>query len=1011
MLLQPADFYSYSRATGTKPPENDQERAAMAVDVIDFKRNQLRAPSPEDNEGRDLSLIALGAGILGSIVGGRKIMKGFESRTPTPTKKVSFEQPAEIAKLNRRNNQKLQQDLSFVDEALKKVEKDAYPEYTKQELEALQGIDREVKGLREVKPSKIVESPTTVENVPVEIKGDIGKIVQTGKPSSLTADDIAEMNRRSQVQSQVKATPTDTGDLGAFAKLQNSLPKADFDTRVIAYVNSGDKKFLDINYSPRTVGLNQYLEDFAAADSPLIQPKFNPDGTVKSAVYKPIELGIEQGGEPRRGIGGVDKPVTIESDEIVDKPALAVDPLEEGYMAGTSPMTKETATEVTQLEKQGLNVLETASVTKGKKTDLIGTEGFVQTEQVVQDGKMVGMVESEQSVARRNEFAQLWDQQLGVEGSGVKKPRFELRTVTLEDLKVPVKQGDKIITYEDKLSITDPEKLQLIKQGENVELAVPFQVNKAKAIRDLQGTGDVTTGTKRMLNTKTGKFETITVTEKPNIRVLEQNVRDYKQTGRALAPLAQNTIAKVSRVQVERVGKKPVIEKASTLKPDLIEDERRFEQVLNQSRAQDLQGDITPEYMTRARTPGGTTESLLSEDLYNLKYKDDGGYQKIYAADNSQVNDFTKLSKRDKLPIKVSVSEQEGFITMQPMGIDKVEGVPDPSNPNRNLLIDRPTKSGNVIKDVELVKVFTTTVNAPLQILDTKTNKPKVQSTVITDNTGKKRIVTNPVRLPRPMMEGIVNEAKAEFLKQDKKGNYLRSTVSNNRLYPKSYEVAEVVDDILQSRYQIKLPVLKSYSSGDFIDSIAGRASSYPQKFRYATRGSEGETYSFSTEDLQNIKTRYGLPKDRELKSGKILKADVDTTLSRDYSDVDLKDIREKPSGLLEVEQRDSEGRLVTEFDESFEYKGARELGSPTTREMNRPSKEQIKQNKARRLLEQQKNILLGIEEDPAKVKSEIKAARQAERKEREARRSTQTATSNLYQQLKRRSGKKKGGR
>ena len=73
-----------------------------------------------------------------------------------------------IAKLNRRNNQKLQQDLSFVDEALKKVEKDAYPEYTKQELEALQGIDREVKGLREVKPSKIVESPTNVEKQQID---------------------------------------------------------------------------------------------------------------------------------------------------------------------------------------------------------------------------------------------------------------------------------------------------------------------------------------------------------------------------------------------------------------------------------------------------------------------------------------------------------------------------------------------------------------------------------------------------------------------------------------------------------------------------------------------------------------------------------------------------------------------------------------------------------------------------------------------------------------------------
>ena len=71
MLLQPADFYSYSRATGTKPPENDQEKAAMAVDVIDFKLVN-RPPSPEDNEGRDLSLIALGAGILGSIGGGKR---------------------------------------------------------------------------------------------------------------------------------------------------------------------------------------------------------------------------------------------------------------------------------------------------------------------------------------------------------------------------------------------------------------------------------------------------------------------------------------------------------------------------------------------------------------------------------------------------------------------------------------------------------------------------------------------------------------------------------------------------------------------------------------------------------------------------------------------------------------------------------------------------------------------------------------------------------------------------
>ena len=975
MLLQPADFYSYSRATGTKPPENDQERAAMATDVIDFKRNQLKAPAQSD-EGRDISLIALGAGIVGSIIATAGGAAALNRKRKAPVQRI---QDADISEI--------------------------------QTLTKGTGIDT-------TKPLQKSESPSPSKKTQTNGSQTVKYTTPGGKQPVTTLIPTPDV----PVQSTRR---TRAAEGGAFAKLKNSgLPKADIDTRIIAYVNStlsgkGDPKFLDVNYSPRTVGLNQYLEDFAAVDSPLIQPKFNADGRVTSAKYIPIEQGIEQGGEVKRGIGGVDKPVTIESDEIVDKPALAVDPLEEGYMAGTSPMTKETATEVTQLEKQGLNVLETASVTKGKKTDLIGTEGLVQTEQVVQDGKMVGMVESEQSVARRNEFAQLWDQQLSIEGSGVKKPRFELRTVTLEDLKVPVKQGDKMITYEEKLSITEPEKLQLIKQGENVELAVPFQVNKAKAIRDLQGTGDVTTGTKRMLNTKTGKFETITITEKPNTRILEQNVRDYKQTGKALAPLAQQTIGKVSRVKVERGGK-IVTEKASTLKPDLIEDERRFEQVLNQSRAQDLQGDITPSYMTRARTPGGTTESLLSENLYNLQYKGELGNdgvirQQIYAADNSQVTDLTKLGKKDKLPIKVSVAEQEGFVTMQPMGIDRVEGVPDPSNPNKNLRIDRPTKSGNVIKDVELVKVFTTTVNAPLQILDTKTNKPKVKTTEIIDNTGKKRLVTNPVKLPRPMMEEVVNTAKAEFLKKDADGNYIRETVSNNRLYPKSYEVAQVVDEILQSKYEIKLPVLQSYSSGDFIDSIVGRAASYPQKFRYATKGKDdavGKIFSFSEEDLQDVKTRYELPMDRELKSGKILRADIDTTLSRDYPDVDLKDIREKPSGLLEVEQRDSEGRLVTEFDESFEYKGARELSSPTiNKRQEELNRKEAEKSKARAFLEQRKNILLGIEEDPEKVKAEIQETRQLEKRERESRKSVQAATANLYQQLKRRSGKKKGGR
>ena len=52
MAISPADFYAYSRATGVPVPESDEERAQMAGDVINFRRNQLRAPAKQEDEGR-----------------------------------------------------------------------------------------------------------------------------------------------------------------------------------------------------------------------------------------------------------------------------------------------------------------------------------------------------------------------------------------------------------------------------------------------------------------------------------------------------------------------------------------------------------------------------------------------------------------------------------------------------------------------------------------------------------------------------------------------------------------------------------------------------------------------------------------------------------------------------------------------------------------------------------------------------------------------------------------------
>ena len=73
VAISPADFYAYSRATGVPVPDSDEERAQMAGDVINFRRNQLRAPAKQEDEGFNLTnalgigaaALGLGAGALG----------------------------------------------------------------------------------------------------------------------------------------------------------------------------------------------------------------------------------------------------------------------------------------------------------------------------------------------------------------------------------------------------------------------------------------------------------------------------------------------------------------------------------------------------------------------------------------------------------------------------------------------------------------------------------------------------------------------------------------------------------------------------------------------------------------------------------------------------------------------------------------------------------------------------------------------------------------------------------
>ena len=78
MPLSEADFYAYSRATGTPVPRDAQERAEIAPQVVGFRQGQLSATKEEldqgnfiDTAGKTALLAGLGAGAIALGTGGR----------------------------------------------------------------------------------------------------------------------------------------------------------------------------------------------------------------------------------------------------------------------------------------------------------------------------------------------------------------------------------------------------------------------------------------------------------------------------------------------------------------------------------------------------------------------------------------------------------------------------------------------------------------------------------------------------------------------------------------------------------------------------------------------------------------------------------------------------------------------------------------------------------------------------------------------------------------------------
>lgn len=98
MALSPADFAAYSRATGTPYPEDAEERAQLAPEVAQFRRDQLRAPQQESALPGILGAAAVG---LGAIAGGVGLARALGAkRAQVHPSKIPEQNLAGVRELN-----------------------------------------------------------------------------------------------------------------------------------------------------------------------------------------------------------------------------------------------------------------------------------------------------------------------------------------------------------------------------------------------------------------------------------------------------------------------------------------------------------------------------------------------------------------------------------------------------------------------------------------------------------------------------------------------------------------------------------------------------------------------------------------------------------------------------------------------------------------------------------------------------------------------------------------------
>jgi hypothetical protein len=117
MPVSPADFYAYSQATGVQVPDSPEERAQLAPQVLQFRRNQLKQPQEQGIDpmsmgvGIGLALAGAGAGAL-ALRGRNRIPKSTKTTGQSGVKVEDLSRVANVGKSKEPTRQDVYQQVA-----------------------------------------------------------------------------------------------------------------------------------------------------------------------------------------------------------------------------------------------------------------------------------------------------------------------------------------------------------------------------------------------------------------------------------------------------------------------------------------------------------------------------------------------------------------------------------------------------------------------------------------------------------------------------------------------------------------------------------------------------------------------------------------------------------------------------------------------------------------------------------------------------------------------------------